>query len=87
MRTNDGSLILGTRVDGKFIERSYMFYSKKEAYQLFRQHVKDVLSGNSNDYSKDIFAEFFNDWKEHNENIYILRTKKTHRFGGMSLFC
>ena len=61
MYTNDGTLILSTRFDGKFVEQSYMFYSKREAYKSFREKVRNVKNGKSNDYEKDIFAEYFND--------------------------
>ena len=41
-RTYQGSWVLGTVLDGYFESMHYIGYTKKEATQLFRQHIKQL---------------------------------------------
>lgn len=41
-RTYQGAWELSTIVDGYFETQQYFYYTKKEATQLFRQHIKQL---------------------------------------------
>ena len=40
-----GILTLSTTVDGYTVKHRYLYYSKRQAYKMFRQYVKEIKKG------------------------------------------
>ena len=43
MRNGDGSITLSYLCNGCFIDRTYMFYSLKDAKKLFKKAIKEKI--------------------------------------------